>query len=111
MEEVSIKPLISVWRAMVKKRAKRKGWDNVSDEVADISLWHWLEDKCSLCHGRGHPVVIDTPTLAAATCPSCNGTGKKQLNCSQDIKGYVQDSIQSLEALSNEASRMASDKL
>lgn len=110
-DQYSIIPLLELWRAACKRRAKEDKWKKVAEEVADISLWYWLDDLCQVCKGRGHPVIIDTPTLEAATCQDCHGTGRKKLQCSENIKGLVLDGVQILDRMANEAGCKAAKKL
>ena len=110
-DQSSIPPLYAIWREMVLKKATRRKWVKDAESVADISLMHWLDDICHQCHGRGHPVIKDTPTLEASACTACNGTGRKKLHCDASIKEYVLDSVQSLESMVSEASYKARMKI
>jgi hypothetical protein len=110
-DQFSLVPMLEAWRAIVSKKAKNRGWANVSDEVADISLWFWIDDVCQTCHGRKYQVIPGTPTLSAEQCPTCQATGKNKLQCDQEIKEYVLDAIQSLETLAIDAGRLANKKL
>lgn len=109
-DQRSVKEMLSLWRGIIRKKAKGRSWEEYCEEVADISLWFWMDDLCQTCKGRGHPIVISTPTLAASTCPDCNGTGRKTLECDAQIKEVVKDAIQQLEKISQE-SRFNASKL
>ena len=110
-DEISLKPLMLIWREMVEVRARRGKWLHVADQVADISMWHWVDEICQECKGRGHPVVINTPTLEAATCQCCQGTGRKKLACDAEILEMVRDCVETLNRMANEAGRKAHNKL
>lgn len=110
-DQFSVLPLLEIWRGMVLHRAKRGNWPDVAEEVADISLWYWLENTCNTCKGRGHPIVPDTPNLQAIQCECCSGTGRKKLQCHAEIKDHVLDSVQVLEQMARDAGRMAAKKL
>ncbi len=102
-DQMSLKPLLIIWRIKIADRAKHRGWSGISEEVADISLWHWMEDFCPECNGLGHPKMPKAPTLEAMTCPACNGTGKKKLKCHAEIYDHVMDVVAWLDRLTAEA--------
>lgn len=110
-DQHSILPLLEVWREIVVVRSKRGKWAHLALASADISLWAWLDDICHICSGRGYPIEINTPTLKAATCQECNGTGRKPLQVDAEIKDYVLDCIQSLESMACEAGAKAMKKI
>ncbi len=110
-DQHSLVPLLEIWRNIVKKRAERDGFAHLAEEVADISLWAWMDDICPACHGRGHPVITGTPTLEAMPCPACNGSGRKPLQCDSEIKEWVRDCMARLEEMASDAARKARFKL
>lgn len=110
-DEMSLKPLMLIWREMVLVRAKRGKWLHVAEEVADISLWHWIEEICHTCHGRKFEEIPNTPSLAAIVCPDCSGSGKRKLACDAEIRDFVLDSIQCLESMAREVGCKAHKKL
>ena len=110
-DEMSLIPLMEIWRKMVSEKAKRHKWAEVAEEVADISLWHWIEDVCRECNGLGHPKMPKAPTLEAMTCQTCGGSGKKTLKCDTEIRDYVLDCVADLNDLSGRAARESQYKL
>jgi len=110
-DEMSLKPLMLIWREMVLIRAKRGKWLHVAEEVADISMWAWIDEICHTCKGRKFEEIPNTPSLAAIVCPDCGGTGKRKLACDAEIRDFVLDSIQCLESMAREAGSIAHKKL
>lgn len=110
-DQHSILPLLEAWREMCQARSVKGRWQAVYEEVADISLWHWLDDICRTCHGRKYEVTPDTPVLADIICPDCNGDGRKKLQCDEQIRVLVLDGVQALERMAQEAGRKARENL
>lgn len=110
-DQMSLKPLLFIWRVKIAGKAKNHGWSGIAEEVADISLWHWLEDFCPECNGLGHPKMPKAPTLEAMTCPACNGTGKKKLHCHAEIYDHVMDSVAWIEEICGLAAKESRIKL
>jgi len=103
--------LLDDWRAIVLKRSLKQGWAEKAQEVADMSLFYWLDDVCETCHGREHPKIPNAPILEIIVCPTCQGSGKKVLICDDKIKDYIRDSIESLDSMCREAAYKANRKL
>ena len=69
--------VLSTWirREAESKRMKNLGRKRYS-AVASRTLFWFLSPVCIPCHGRGHPVIADTPVLdETRSCPECHGTG------------------------------------
>ena len=110
-DHASLPDLVTVWRARIFKKALERGWAENAQQVADESLKYWLNDICPACDGKGHPKIINAPTLAACTCTECQGTGKLTLRCDERIIEKVKDAVQSLTALERDAGAAAIRKL
>ena len=65
---------------MMRMSMVRKGKPTVTRiQAIDLALetmkW-WCMQTCPVCHGRGHPVIPNTPTLdTTRECNHCDGTG------------------------------------
>ncbi len=103
--------MLPLWRGMVLKHAMKHKYELHAEDIADTALDYWLNDTCHICSGRGHPIIIKTPTLADALCQSCNGTGKRLLICDGIIKDHVRDGIAWLNRMAGEAGGKARKKL
>jgi len=110
-DHASLPDLVTVWRARTFKKALERGWAENAQQVADESLKYWLNDICPACDGKGHPKIINAPTLAACTCPECHGTGRLTLRCDERIIEKVKDAVQSLLTLERIAGSAAIKKL
>lgn len=100
------------WRERVAKKAKHKGWSNVAEEVADISLWHFMDDNiCEVCHGRGSATIVGSPVLSDVVCGACTGTGKKPFTFDTEIKAFILESISRLNSIERAAASAASQKI
>ena len=103
--------LIVIWRAAEKKRAFGRYPTDRSQTVADESLNYWLDDKCTVCSGRGAPIIINSPHLSAATCQACDGTTRRKLTVSPEIYDHVRDAVAELHNLERMAGAAAMRKL
>lgn len=110
-DNAALLDLLPIWRTMVRKHATKLKYEIHAEDVADTSLAYWLNEICRECHGRGHPVIIKTPTLADATCPACSGSGKRPLICDGSIRAFVRDGVAWLNRLAGEAAASAKNKL
>ena len=115
-DKFSLAPLLDVWRQIVLKKAANRSWSDLADQVADISLWFWVDDMCQHCKGRGHIPVAGPETdgrqvLSDVPCPICKGSKKRKIVCDKAILRYVEDCVQTLERMANEAGRLAEKKL
>ena len=64
----------------LRREAESKRMKNIGHKrtaaVARRALFWFLSPVCIPCHGRGHPVIADTPMLdETRVCPECHGTG------------------------------------
>lgn len=107
----SIFPALKMWREMLAKKGKQRGWLDVADEIAVESFGYYLNSICNTCQGRGAAVIPDTPMLADAPCPDCLGTKKRIMQFHPRISQMVIESIDILNRLENGAARAAREKL
>lgn len=56
---------------MIRTREKGDPW-RITREV----LAWYMENRCQICGGEGHAIVLDTITRSDVVCPHCQGTGK-----------------------------------
>jgi hypothetical protein len=61
-------------------RAKERGFKNGGGKSLSLvtrrTLFWWLSPTCRHCHGRGHPVIKDSPVLdETRECEHCHGSG------------------------------------
>lgn len=71
-------------------------------ELAIDTLKWWCLQACHACHGRGHPVIPDTPYLdTTRECHHCGGTGIRPLRkCVKHHPDLAQKLVDRLNALS-----------
>lgn len=76
-----------------------------ANHVAKVMIWHWLNQTCKSCQGRGKQLIPGTPALSERDCPACHGSGKakaphgqegrKLLNYMDDCTSRAADSLRS----------------
>jgi hypothetical protein len=104
--------LIETWREMVLEKAIKKGWANIAEEVADISLWHYLDNGiCQTCNGRGAAVIAGSPILADVVCVPCAGTGHTPRVFDTHIREGVMLGLQMLASIESRSASGASWKI
>ena len=70
-------------------------------ELAIDTLKWWCLQTCPACHGRGHPVIPDTPHLdTTRECHHCAGTGIRPLRKCVKHPELAQKLVDRLNALS-----------
>ena len=70
-------------------------------ELAIDTLKWWCLQTCPACHGRGHPVIPDTPHLdTTRECHHCAGTGTRPLRKCVKHPELAQKLVDRLNALS-----------
>lgn len=101
------------WRWYVKKRAALAGWPiHVKEEaVADSALFHWLNDLCPACGGKGFKKMAFADILSDEPCEHCEGSGKKSVKCEPRIHKYVEEMVSALEGMTIVAGGKAVAKL
>jgi hypothetical protein len=109
----SYKRLQEEWRWDVKKRAALDGWpEHVKDQaVADHALKYWLNDICPACGGKGVKKMEFVDVLSDEPCDICEGSGKKSIQCPDQIRRFVQDMVNVLEGMTIAAGGVAIAKL
>jgi hypothetical protein len=59
-----------------------------------VAIYHWLDDSCPACDGRGNDKAKDAPVLMAIQCLHCHGTGawpeSRQVS---EIRGLLKDAM------------------
>ena len=100
-----------MWRLKVAQKAEKRGWPQHARVVADESLLYWLDDICKTCDGKGYPKIINAPTLEACVCEACNGTAKRRLQVSPELRDYVLDALEQLAGMERAAGAAAMRKL
>lgn len=72
--------------------------------VARVVFW-WMNQTCPHCHGRGHPLIANTPYLdESRKCEHCLGTGKVPLE-----RAVQHEHITMARILVNELERATND--
>lgn len=101
------------WRWDVKKRAALGGWPvHVKDQaVADHALKYWMNDICPVCGGKGVKKMEFVDVLSDEPCDHCEGSGKKSIQCPDQIRKYVQEMVNVLEGMTIAAGGEAISKL
>jgi hypothetical protein len=110
-DKKSKQALFLAWEIKITKRAEKKGWQKDAKTVADYTLYYFLHDTCTTCHGRAAPKIENTPILADIICPSCSGSGKKPLGFEGKIREYILDAVKQLNSLEYTAGSLAIKKL
>lgn len=59
------------------------------DVAASAVLAWWLDHVCKTCKGRKFDEIPGTPSLSAAQCPKCHGTGEVRLPHGDDGRKLV----------------------
>lgn len=105
--------LFEQWSVIVHGKSIRAQWPKhiPATKVAELSLAYWLSDVCPVCTGRGHPVILNTPSLEENECQGCRGTGKKPLECEPTERSYIENAIDTLETMILRAGDEAMRKL
>lgn len=97
--------LLRIWIATVTARGQARkwvpepktAWDmqasfTLYERVATMSLAHWLDSHCTLCHGA--KVSQDR-----RTCTCCGGTGKSEIEAGRFETNLVLDMVSELEGI------------
>lgn len=117
-DSTSYVALAEAWEWEVKKRAAldRRPWPlhiNAA-AVAKASLKYWLNDLCPVCGGKGVKKMEFVDVLSDEPCESCEGSGKRPMDCDARIHGYVAQMVLVIEAMTitagaNAMRRLSSD--
>lgn len=107
------RPLLLAWTGVVGKKATLRHWreDWSPVRVAKISLDYWLTDQCPACQGTGFPVLQGIPTRSPKACATCNGQGRRPLDCERRMRDPVLDMYEDLCAIFDKSRQRASLKL
>lgn len=94
-------PIVMRMSAAGRGRAPSIKRTQAKDLVIDTLKW-WCFQTCPACHGRGHPVIPDTPHLdTTRECHHCSGTGIRPLRkCVKRHPELAQKLVDRLNALS-----------
>lgn len=78
----ALKDVAGTWLYVRSKRAGRARLKSASaGELASKVLFYWMNDTCRVCHGRGHPTMLNAPTLdTSRDCPACHATGREPVS-------------------------------
>jgi hypothetical protein len=110
--------LAEAWEWEVKKRAAlaRPPWPSHIKEaaVAKAALKYWLNDLCPVCGGKAFKKMEFVDIISDEPCDTCEGSGKRPIECDARIYGYVGPMVLVLEAMtitagSNAMRKLASD--
>lgn len=101
------------WRWYVKKRAAVAGWPMHVKElaVADHALNHWINDICPVCGGKCFKKMEFIDVLSDEPCDACEGSGKKSIQCPDQIRKFVGEMVSALEGMTIVAGGQAVSKL
>lgn len=89
-----LKSLSSV-RGQLVIKAEKWNVEDALDVVSAVLLW-WLDPVCGVCHGQERKQIPGTPVLSDVACPSCRGSGKRQLPKGRDgreIDRFIADCL------------------
>lgn len=105
--------LAEQWAWEVKKRAALAGWPIhvKEDVVSKVALKYWLNDLCPACTGKGVKKKDFEDTLSDEPCDVCEGSGKRPIECPDQIRKYVVEMVGSLECMTLSAGHLAMSKL
>lgn len=96
--------LVRVWSAAVTEKGRARGWIKATTawdmaaahslyaRVAVKSLAHWLDGKCTCCHGTG-------VTTERRFCIPCKGSGKTDIIAGDFERRKILDMVSELEGL------------
>lgn len=119
-DATSYNPLLVKWTGIVLFKSAGRKWPKETDtgKIADLSLKHWLNDKCPICTGKmnlatgvTHLALAGTPILSDEPCPACRGTGTKPILCRKEVRDYVLDMIEVLNAMAARCADVSMKKL
>jgi hypothetical protein len=108
--------LVHTWKAVVRQRGIERNWlpiknewdvgaaERLYDQVATISLAHWLDGSCATCRGA-------KVTRARRMCESCGGSGKAQIEAGRLVVERTKDMISELEGMLQAHSGRAGAKM
>jgi len=111
--QANMAQLLRLWIAEVTKRGRARQWVKIASErdiqtahilyrrVAEASLAHWLDGKCTSCHGSG---VTKDRTI----CKPCKGSGDAEVTCSGGFeRERIKDMVSELHAIASSHASMA----
>lgn len=101
-DATSYPALLAEWTEIVTFKSLLRTWPiEVSPKkVARLSLDHWLGDVCQECNGTGVQALPGhLSILSDLPCRVCSGTAKKPVQVKHNLKNYVSDMVESLEAM------------
>jgi hypothetical protein len=107
--------LAEAWEWEVKKRAAlaRPPWPMHIKEanVAKAALKYWLNDLCPVCGGKGVSKMEFVDVLSDDPCDHCEGSGKRPMECADQIRRYAVEMVYVLEEITIAAGSQAMRKL
>jgi hypothetical protein len=107
--------LAEAWEWEVKKRAAlaRPPWPMHIKEanVAKAALKYWLNDLCPVCGGKGVSKMEFVDVLSDDPCDHCEGSGKRPMECADQIRRYAVEMVYVLEEITIAAGSQAMKKL
>lgn len=62
--------------SVIEAWAAQRGLD-APKRLAQAVVAYWLDAQCRPCNGRGHELIVGTPSLGRK-CKACKGTGKRK---------------------------------
>lgn len=108
--------LIRAWYEAVAEKGRSRGWVKTATQwdmaasftlyrrVAEKSLAHWMDGKCTDCHGTG--VTVDR-----RFCVSCKGSGQAEVIAGEFEKRKILDMVSELEGLFQAHNARAANRL
>jgi hypothetical protein len=109
--------LLRIWKAVVKERARERGWFPTPrtewdanaifrrlDQIAEQSLAHWIGGHCESCNGT----AVGAQGLS---CKACAGTGKAPITGDNMVADRTRDMVSELEGLAQSHGARANAKL
>jgi hypothetical protein len=108
--------LLHTWKAVVRQRGAERQWlviknewdipaaEKLYEQVAELSLAHWLNGACETC--KGAKVTSDR-----RFCETCHGSGKAEIKAGRLIVERTKDMLSELEGLLQAHSARAAAKM
>lgn len=101
------------WHVKVLAATARPAWPQhiKADAVAKAALKYWLNDLCPVCGGKGVKKMEFVDVLSDDPCDHCEGSGKRAMDCADQIRRHAVEMVHVLEEITIAAGSQAMRKL